>query len=273
MSIFGNDSVTDISVIIPLYNAASTIVNTLNSVRNQEYDGTLEIIIINDGSTDNSLDLVTQYKNEHGNLNICIINKVNGGVASARNMGIKAANGEFVALLDSDDEWLPDKLKIIMPYFDNKEIECIGSSRNGRTIKCGFKTIKTLTRIHPADLVFRSNIATPTVVFRKSIVEKTGLFNEKLRYGEDCEYWLRIAQCCGFYVIPNSLVITGNGKNDYGDSGLSANLKMMHAGELWAINNALRNGGISLITCLFAKIFARIKYIRRIIVVALRKLR
>jgi glycosyltransferase involved in cell wall biosynthesis len=266
-----NASVTDISVIIPLYNAASTIVNTLNSVRNQEYDDILEIIIINDGSTDNSLDLVTQYKNEHSDLNICIINKVNGGVASARNMGINAANGKFIALLDSDDEWRPNKLKIIMPHFATDEIECIGSSRNGLPLKCGFKTIKKLTRIYPTDLVFRSNLATPAVVFRKSIVGKTGLFNEKLRYGEDYEYWLRIAQYCGFYVIPDSLVITGNGKNDYGDSGLSANLKMMHTGVLRAIDNTLQNGGISTITCIFAKIFARIKYIRRIIVVVLRK--
>jgi glycosyltransferase involved in cell wall biosynthesis len=217
--------------------------------------------------------LVTQYKNEHSDLNICIINKINGGVSSARNTGIKASNGDFIALLDSDDEWLPNKLKIIMPYFDNKEIECIGSSRNGRTIKCGFKIIKTLTRTYPADLVFRLNPQTSSVVFRKSIVEKIGLYNEELRYGEDNEYWLRIAQCCGFYIIPDSLVITGNGKNDYGDSGLSANLKMMHIGELWAIDNALRNGGISLIICFFAKIFARIKYMRRIIVVVLRKLK
>jgi hypothetical protein len=108
-------------------------------------------------------------------------------------------------------------------------------------------------------------------VFRKSIVEKTGLYNENMRYGEDTEYWLRIAHYCGFFVIPDSLVITGNGKNDYGDSGLSSNLKEMHTGELWAIDNALRNGGITLIICFFAKLFAGIKYMRRIIVVALRK--
>jgi glycosyltransferase involved in cell wall biosynthesis len=271
MGIVKDSSMTGISVIIPLYNAASTVVNTLESVRNQEYDGKIEVIVINDGSTDNSLDVVTQYKDEHSDLNIRIINKANGGVASARNAGIKAAAGEFIALLDSDDEWLANKLKTIMPYFNNTEIDCIGSSRNGRILKCGFKTIKRLTRIYPADLVFRWNPSTPTVVFRKSIVEKAGLYNEDLHYAEDGEYWLRIAQHCGFYVIPDSLVITGNGKNDYGDSGLSGNLKMMHTGELLAIDNALRNGGITLIICFFAKLFARIKYMRRIIVVALRK--
>jgi glycosyltransferase involved in cell wall biosynthesis len=273
MSISKNSEVFSVSVVIPMYNAALTIFNTLESVRNQEFDGDIEIIIINDGSIDNSLDLVTKYKNDHKELNIRIINKANGGVSSARNVGIKIANSEFVALLDSDDEWLGNKLKIIMPYFINMEIDCVGSSRDVRLLKCGFKTIKRLTRIYPHDLVFRSNLVTPAIVFRKSIVGKIGLFNEELFYGEDYEYWLRIAQNCSFYVIPDSLVITGNGKNDYGDSGLSSNLKMMHKGILWAIDNSFRNGGISLTIWFLAKTFAKIKYIRRVIVVALRKLR
>jgi glycosyltransferase involved in cell wall biosynthesis len=255
-----------------MYNAASTIFSALDSVVSQEFDGDIEIIIINDGSTDNSLEIVDSYVKTHKDLNLKVINKKNGGVASARNAGIKAADGDFIALLDSDDEWLQNKLKTIMPYFNNSEIDCIGSSRNGRVLKCGFKVIKKLTRIFPSDLVFRWNPQTSSVVFRKTIVEKIGLYNEEMRYAEDDEYWLRIAQYCGFYVIPNSLVITGNEKNDYGDSGLSANLKMMHTGEAWAIDNALRNGGISLAICFFAKIFSKIKYMKRIIVVALRKL-
>jgi glycosyltransferase involved in cell wall biosynthesis len=263
----------NISVVIPMYNAALTIINALDSVKNQEVDDDIEIIVINDGSHDNSLDVVTKYKNEYKELDIRIIDKENGGVSSARNAGIKSAKGEFIALLDSDDEWVTTKLKTIMPYFSKKEIDCIGSSRNNRTLKCGFKTIKKLARVYPHDLVFRWNPQTSSVVFRKLITEKIGLYNEDLRYGEDCEYWLRIAQNCGFYVIPESLVITGNWKNNYGDLGLSGNLKMMHKGELWAISNAFKFGGLSLFIYICAKIFAEIKYIKRIVVVALRKIR
>jgi glycosyltransferase involved in cell wall biosynthesis len=262
----------NISVVIPMYNAASTIVNTLESVRNQEYDHEeIEIIIINDGSSDNSLEIVAEYKAKYTGLNISIVDKKNGGVASARNAGIQAANGEFIALLDADDTWLPHKLKTVMPYFANTAIDCIGSSRNGRILKCGFRTIKRLTRIYPIDLVFRWNPSTPTVVFRKSIVEKIGLYNEELRYAEDGDYWLRIAHYCRFFVIPDSLVITGHGKHDYGDSGLSGNLREMHLGELKAIKNAHIMGGISLTVCYAAQFFAVVKYMRRKIIVSLRK--
>jgi glycosyltransferase involved in cell wall biosynthesis len=254
-----------------MYNAELTIINTLESVRNQEFDGDIEIIIVNDGSTDNSLDVVARYMHKHRELNIRIIDKANGGVASARNAGIKAAHGEFIALLDSDDEWLVNKLKTIMPYFSNKEIDCIGSSRNGRVLKVGFKTIKKLTRIYPCDLIFRSNLATPTIMFRKAIVEKTGLFDENMRFGEDFDYWLRIAHHCRFFVIPDSLIITGGGKYDYGESGLSSNLKEMYCGMLKAISNAYVVGAISWITCKISQIFAGLKYIRRLSIVRLRQ--
>jgi glycosyltransferase involved in cell wall biosynthesis len=254
-----------------MYNSADTIIDALESVRKQDYNGKIEIIVVNDGSTDNSLRLVEEYRAMHNDLNIHIIDKSNGGVANARNTGIQAANGDFIALLDSDDEWLPHKLSTIMPYFDNAEIECIGSARNNKTLKVGFKTIKKLTRIYPADLVFRWNPCTPSVVFRRKIIKKIGLYNEKLRYAEDGEYWLRIAYNCGFYVIPDSLLLTGHGKPDYGASGLSANMKNMNKGELCAINNAYTMGAISLLVCCLAKIFVKIKYYRRIIIVSLRK--
>ncbi|GHU06031.1 hypothetical protein FACS1894147_12740 [Spirochaetia bacterium] len=263
---------TLVSVVIPMYNAASTIIDALESVRKQNYEGKMEIMVVNDGSTDNSVDIVNRYKVEHEELDINVINKPNGGVASARNTGIKAANGDFIALLDSDDVWLENKLKVLMPYFDNLEIDCIGSGQYGKLLKCGFKTIKRLTQICPIDLVFRWNPHTSTVVFRKTLVDKIGLYNENLKYAEDGEYWLRIAYNCGFFVIPDSFVIAGHGKHVYGESGLSGNLKRMHEGELYAIDSAHNIGGISKIICCLAKLFARIKYIKRKIIVFLRKI-
>jgi glycosyltransferase involved in cell wall biosynthesis len=253
-----------------MYNASATIIDALESVRKQDYRGKLEIIVINDGSTDNSLDIASRYKTNHPEMNIRIIDKPNSGVANARNTGIQAAAGDFIALLDSDDEWLPHKLSTIMPCFDNAEVEYAGSARNNKTLKIGFKTIKKLTRIYPKDLVFRWGPCTPSVVLRKTVIDKVGYFNEKLRYSEDAEYWLRIAKNCGFYAIPDSLVITGHGKPEYGASGLSANLIKMHEGELFVIKNAYTSGAISAGICFLAVLFAKIKYIKRKIVVYIR---
>lgn len=95
------------SIIIPLYNKAHTIINTLNTVFNQTCQD-FEIIIVNDGSTDNSLQLIRQNFNDK---RIKIINQENAGVSAARNKGIQESQGDWISFLDGDDEWLPDYLK------------------------------------------------------------------------------------------------------------------------------------------------------------------
>ena len=96
-----------------MFNAEKTIIKALDSVRNQDYDlNEFEVIIIDDGSTDSSKMLVENYRNKNAELNIKIITQDNGGVSKARNAGLKAATGNYIALLDSDDEWLPAKTKM-----------------------------------------------------------------------------------------------------------------------------------------------------------------
>lgn len=105
-----------ISVVIPLYNKAHTIVNTLNSVLQQIYQN-FEIIIVNDGSTDNSVEIIKQHFVDD---RIRIINQKNAGVSVARNRGVEEAQSEYIAFLDGDDEWHPEYLytmhKIIIKY-------------------------------------------------------------------------------------------------------------------------------------------------------------
>ena len=112
----------EISVIIPMYNAGKTIVRALESVRNQTYKAQsyepLEIIVINDGSTDRSLQVVNRYMQEHPEMDITIIDKPNGGVSSARNAGFRQATGQWLALLDSDDQWLPNKMEVQMKILE-----------------------------------------------------------------------------------------------------------------------------------------------------------
>lgn len=98
-----------ISVVIPLYNKAHTIVNTLTTVINQTYKD-FEVIIVNDGSTDNGVDVI---KSNFNDPRIRIINQENAGVSAARNRGVKEAKGDWIAFLDGDDEWHPEYLAII----------------------------------------------------------------------------------------------------------------------------------------------------------------
>lgn len=98
-----------ISVIVPAFNAGLTIVETLQSVKNQTYKN-IEIIVVDDGSTDKTCEVVEQLSLE--DKRIILRRKPNGGPASARNLGISIAKGEFLAPIDSDDLWHPDKLSI-----------------------------------------------------------------------------------------------------------------------------------------------------------------
>lgn len=97
-----------ISVIIPLYNGAKFIQRSINSVLNQTYQD-FEIVVVNDGSTDNGPQMVMQWQHPF----IRLINQKNSGVSIARNTGIKAAKGNIIAFLDADDEWLPNHLEVI----------------------------------------------------------------------------------------------------------------------------------------------------------------
>lgn len=104
-----------ISVIIPLYNKAHTIVNTLNTVLNQTYQN-FEIIIVNDGSTDNGIEVIKQNFNDS---RIRIINQSNAGVSAARNRGIQESHGTWISFLDADDEWMPDYLETVAQITNN----------------------------------------------------------------------------------------------------------------------------------------------------------
>lgn len=125
-----------VSVVIPMYNASRFICETIQSVLNQSYTD-YEIIVVDDGSTDNSLASLDKYRGQ-----IRILTKTNGGPASARNEGINAAGGEFIAFLDADDIWLPNKLAVQVEYmgghpdigFSYAQVRCFSTSQSGMKI-------------------------------------------------------------------------------------------------------------------------------------------
>ena len=262
-----------LSVIIPMFNSENTILTCIYSALNQTYKGKIEIIVINDGSIDNSQLIVEEIiKNNNSDIEIQLINKENGGVSSARNAGIKLAKGDWIALLDSDDEWLSNKLeRQIQVLRDNPTIDFLGTNRNGEYFdKILWKKLSVLTRISPKLLMVKFIFVVPTVIFRKDIVSDVGYFDETQKYAEEGNYFIRIAQKYNCFLLNESLVITGDGKAHFGHSGLSGNLVAMEKGELKNLKDALNLKIINHLEYSCLLVFSILKYYRRILIVKAR---
>lgn len=221
-----------ISVIIPVYNSEKSIEKSLLSVKNQTWKGIFEIIIVNDGSTDNSLKIIEDYQRENPDERIILINQENGGVSKARNTALKIATGEYIALLDSDDEWLPEKTERQMYYLENTNlnIDFLATRRTAHEIKYPYKIINNLAEITFRKLMFRNEAQPSTVIFKRKIIENTGFFNSDQRYSEDLNYWLKISFRNTMFILNEELLYAGSGKRSFGVSGLSGNLIEMEKG-------------------------------------------
>lgn len=260
-----------ISVIIPVYNASKTIERTLDSVINQTLKPD-EVILINDGSNDNSLKIIENYTKLNPNNNFIIINKSNGGVSSARNAGLKIASGNLIALLDSDDVWLENKLKIQLNILkDNSEIEFLGCSRNNEKLTILGKKIEKLHKAKVIELLIKMYPQTSTAIFKRELFLKYGGYNENMTHAEDGDLWVRYCANSGFYYTPESLVITGDGKPSFGHSGLSADLKAMFRGNIFIIKEAVEKNLISNVLFIVLYFYYIIKYIRRILITKISK--
>jgi glycosyltransferase involved in cell wall biosynthesis len=261
-----------ISVIIPVYNAENTILSTLESVKDQLIRP-CEIIVVDDGSSDQSVNRITRFKEANPELNLILISKPNGGVSSARNRGMEAASGKWIALLDSDDVWLPGKLaRQIQVIKQNPGIDFLGTTRNDEKIsRVLWKKFGPLTKIGPRLLLVKFVFVVPTVLFKKEILYAAGYFDEKQRYAEEGNFFMRICHQYNCFLLNESLVITGHGKAHFGQSGLSGNLKEMEKGELKNMRAALRMRIISPAGYLMLCAFSILKYIRRLLIVKLRR--
>lgn len=193
-----------ISVIIPVYNGSNYLQEAIESVLHQTYKN-YEIIIIDDGSTDNTWDIIGSY----GDL-IRGFHKENGGVASALNYGIQVMKGDWFAWLSHDDLWVPEKLEVQISYHITNE-NVMGSFTNFSVIdEKGTLLFNSICPqiINPCSLrkLFLTNyIAGDTVLLHKKILSDIGRFNENLRVTQDYDMWLRILQKYDLGVIPESL--------------------------------------------------------------------
>jgi len=183
-----------ISIIIPLYNKEGNIVSTLNSILQQTY-WDYEVLIVNDGSTDNSLPVVRNFLTQKNDGRFRIISQVNRGVSSARNRGVKESVGEYIAFLDADDVWEPTYLEEMAKLINDYPSACIYGIGYG--LLSGGKKTPHLCRI-PNN--FRGVLqcswneklmlywTSSTCCNRQHMV----LFDENLTHGEDLDVWFRM---------------------------------------------------------------------------------
>lgn len=258
---------TMVSIVIPVYNSESTIVRTLNSILSQTYLD-YEVIAVNDGSSDSSLELLFDFKERYLRDRMQIINQENSGVSKARNIGILKSSGKWIALLDSDDEWLPNKLEVQMRVLKDKpEIDFLGCNLLHKPVIFFFEKISSLKRVMFWELLLKMYPQTSTAIFKKEIIKKVGLYDEAMTHAEDGNFWIRICLECQFYFMPEELVIYGGGKPSFGTSGLAANLSKMHDGEKKNLFYVFDKGHISYLAYIILGIYSEMKYLRRIFII------
>lgn len=199
-----------ISVVIPLYNKEQSIANTLQSVLKQTYQD-FEIVIVNDGSTDHSVEKVAKVTDPR----IRLIHQSNAGVSAARNRGIEEAKGEYIAFLDADDEWKPDYLKT-QHELTQKYPECSVFACNYEFKDAKGKATPTIIRKLPfkGEDGILSNyfevascshppLWTSAVMVRKSAIQSIGGFPVSIKSGEDLLTWARLT--CQYSIAFNTV--------------------------------------------------------------------
>ncbi|WP_051295138.1 glycosyltransferase family 2 protein [Maridesulfovibrio bastinii] len=201
-----------VSVIIPVYNREEMVINAVSSVLDQSFSN-LECIVFDDGSTDASREAVDSISDPR----LKVFSGANGGVSSARNRAISKADGEYIALLDSDDTWLPDKLDIQLEYMAENGYEISQTDeawfRNGKKVKKGKRNRKIEGRIFDNSL--QTCLISPScTVFSREIWDKFGPFDELMPAYEDFDFWINICRYYPIGLIDKELTVRNGGRED-----------------------------------------------------------
>ena len=209
----------DLSVIIPVYNAGVLINRCLDSIFSQQGEYHIEVICVDDGSTDNSVELIKGRTEQH----IVLLQQENAGPAAARNKGMRVAKGRYMAYLDADDYWLPGFIEKTISFL-NSHTECIAVTVGQRHITTSgnhiapsiLKSDTGLTSMVLDDFFSfwtqHNHVCTGSIVIRTDIAMSTGGQREDLRICEDLEYWAYLATYGKFGFIPEVLFVSDGRK-------------------------------------------------------------
>jgi len=185
------------SVIIPVYNGGLYLLETLECLCKQTYQN-FEIVVVDDGSTDQSGEVVKNFVKTHPNIQLKYIYQKNKGLGCARNTAIKAASGPFLALIDQDDIWYPKKLEKVLAIFETQPDVSFVTHRLYRRVNGNIKEVVYTDSLNGdlfRKLLFDTNFLCGCAMsFRKEVLERIGHFTENREFfhlSEDYDYWLR----------------------------------------------------------------------------------
>jgi len=227
-----------VSVIIPTYNRGPMVTEAVASVLAQDYPA-IEIIVVDDGSIDDTPDRLSLLKNR-----VTVITQENRGVSAARNAGVAHARGEYVAFLDSDDQWLPGKISTQVAFFASHP-EALICQTEESWIKNGKPLLPRARHKKRSGMIFAPSlelclVSPSAVMMRKDFFLDMGGFDESLPACEDYDLWLRISMTHPIHLIETPLVIKQGGHDDQ----LSA-MPGLDRYRIYAICKVLNTGRLS----------------------------
>lgn len=187
-----------ISVVCPTYNAEKYILATLGSVFSQTIKP-FELIISDDGSSDKTVEIVGSYIENEVTFPVIFLKNFHQGPGAARNRGLEKATGDWIAFLDADDLWTPDKLAVVKDHirsYPQNNFFChdeIYVRLNGRQEFSNYGHKYNKSQPLPGQLFLRNFFSTSAVTLERSIIERAGFFDERLPSSQDYELWLRMS--------------------------------------------------------------------------------
>jgi glycosyltransferase involved in cell wall biosynthesis len=207
-----NKKIPLVSVIIPTYNRGWILKEAIESVQFQTYRN-FELIIVDDGSTDNTREVLEEFKEE-----LVVIRQKNKGVSAARNKGVSFSRGTLIAFLDSDDLWKPEKLANQVAFFEsNPEIHICQTDEIW--IRKGKRVNPKKYHQKPSGMIFEQSlslclVSPSAVMMKKKLFHEAGGFDESFPACEDYDLWLRIGCRYPVPLIAKKLVIKRGGHED-----------------------------------------------------------
>ncbi len=177
-----------VSVVIPCYNYGAFVAETVDSALAQTVPPH-EVIVVDDGSTDDTRERLAPYADR-----IRYVHQANGGLSAARNRGIAEATGDWIALLDADDLWHPEKTALQLRALERyPEARLIGAAAGPRAMPEHLPAESAIRTLDVPAFLLRAPFAPSSALIRRDCLQRVGGFDEQLRSVEDRDMWLRIA--------------------------------------------------------------------------------